>query len=271
MPARLSFLFKHKLAKIVTLYFIAIFVWWIKIFRFGEESGTENYLFNFSYIFFNITGGFSGIYIAKAKWGGFQSSIGRALSFLGLGLLGQGFGLLIWTYYNLFLQVEIPYPSLADIGYFSLIPFYTIAMIKFAQASGAKFALKTLFGQIQVILIPAAMLGLSYLLFLKEVGFDGENLIKLLLDIGYPAGEALSVSLGLLTYSLSRKLLGGMMKSRILFIIIALTFQYITEFLFLFTSGKGLYYNASLVDLMYATSYFLMTLGLLSFDHIEEA
>ena len=60
------------------------------------------------------------------------------------------------------------------------------------------------------------------------------------------------------------------MKSRIVFIIVALTFQYLTEFTFLYTSGKGIYYNASYVDLMYAGSYFLMTLGLLSFNYLED-
>ncbi|MBI2008162.1 hypothetical protein HYS82_00720 [Candidatus Amesbacteria bacterium] len=60
------------------------------------------------------------------------------------------------------------------------------------------------------------------------------------------------------------------MKSRVVFIIFALAVQYITEFTFLYTSGQGTYYNASFVDLMYATAYFLMTLGIFSFSKIEE-
>lgn len=262
-------MFRHPFAKIASVYFLLLFLWWLKIYGGGQEVGSENYLFNLSYFFFNLGGGLGGLFIAQRKWGGFSSAVGRGLSFLSLGLLGQGFGLLIWTYYNLVLKVEVPYPSLADIGYFSLIPFYSIAMFNFAKASGAKFALRTLSGRLQVILIPLVMLFVSYTLFLKDVGVDFANPLKTFLDFGYPLGEAFSVSLGLLTFSLSRGLLGGKMKSRILFVIVALVFQYITEFTFLYTAGLELYYNASFVDLMYATAYFLMTLGLLSFARID--
>lgn len=266
----LSFLFRSKISGVVTFFYFFLLVWWLKIYLLGGEVGLENYLFNLSYIFFNVVGGFFGLKIAREKWGGFKSILGRSISFLSLGLLGQGFGLIIWTYYNLIVKVEIPYPSLADIGYFSLIPFYSLAMVNFAMASGVKFGLKTLIGKFQVVAVPAVMFLLSYILFLKNVGIDLSDPVKTFLDIGYPAGEALSVSLGLLTFSLSRQLLGGRMKKRVLFIIFALVIQYVTEFTFLYTSGIGVYYNASFVDLMYATSYFVMTLGLLSMERFDD-
>mgnify|MGYP001590454522 CR=1 FL=1 len=253
----------------VIFYYVLIVIWWLKIFFGGQEVGLENYAFNFSYIFFNITGGVSGLLIAKQKWGGFSSSIGRGLSYLGLGLLGQGFGLTVWTIYNLVLKVEIPYPSLADIGYFALIPFYTIAMYNFAHASGAKFALRSLRGKLLAFVVPFVVLMLSYAFFIRDVGLDLNDWVRSFFDIAYPAGEAISVSLGLLTYLLSRNLLGGRMKKYIEFVIFALAFQYITEFTFLYTSGLGTYYNAGFVDLMYATSYFLMTVGLLRFRKID--
>ncbi|MBI2008161.1 hypothetical protein HYS82_00715 [Candidatus Amesbacteria bacterium] len=153
----LKFLFRHSLAKLACLYFGFILLWWLKIRFTGKEIDVENYLFNFSYIVFNLLGGIGALIIAHRKWGGFKSAIGKGISFLGLGLLGQGFGLLIWTYYNLVLQVEIPYPSLADIGYFALIPFYTLAMVNFAKASGVKFALRTLRGKLLVVLIPLVL------------------------------------------------------------------------------------------------------------------
>lgn len=260
------FLLRRPLARVCVGFFLFLFVWWVKIFLYGNEVGIENYLFNLSYIFFNIAGGVSGLVIARKKWGGFKSAIGLCLSFLGMGLVGQGFGLLVWTYYNLVIHIEVPYPSLADIGYFSLIPFYTLAMIHLARASGAKFGLKSYSGRLQAILVPMGMLGVSYMLFIRNVGFDVTQLLKTFLDVSYPFGEAISVSLGLLILSLSSKYLGGKMRKRIVFIIIALTMQYLTEFIFLYSSGLGIYYNAGFVDLMYASSYFLMTLAILSFD-----
>lgn len=264
------FLVRHPLAKISIIVFLGLLLWWIRISRFGDVVGTENYLFNLSYFFFNLVGGIGGLFIAHKKWGGFQSYLGRSLSFLSLGLLGQGFGLLIWTYYNLVLKVEVPYPSLADIGYFSLIPFYGIAMYNFIHASGAKFVVRTLKGKVMVSLLPILFLAGSYYFFVKDVGIDTENLIKTFLDFGYPLGEAITVSMGVVTYLLSREILGGQMKKRIFFVLFALTFQFITEFTFLYTSGTGTYFNASFVDLMYATSYFLMTLGILSYATVDD-
>jgi hypothetical protein len=266
---KFNFLGKSGWAKIAIGYFLLLCLWWLKIKLTGGEVGTENYFFNLSYLFFNLLGGIGGLIIAHRKWGGFKSSIGRGLSFLSLGLLGQGFGLVIWTIYNLVFRVEIPYPSLADIGYFSLIPFYAIAMIDWSKASGARFGLRSFKGKLQVLIIPLIVLGFCYFMFLKQVGIDFKDPIKTFLDIGYPAGEAISVSLGLLTLTLSQSLLGGKMRSKLVYIIIALAFQFTTEFTFLYTSGAGIYYNASFVDLMYAGSYFLMTLGLLSFNHLD--
>lgn len=266
MNIRSFFLFRRFFAHVCVGFFLFLLIWWVKIFFLGKEVGVENYLFNLSYIFFNIVGGVSGLVIARKKWGGFKSAIGLCLSFLGMGLLGQGFGLLVWTYYNLIIHIEVPYPSLADIGYFSLIPFYTLAMVHLARASGAKFGLKSYSGRFQAILVPMGMLGASYMLFIRNVGFDITQPLKTFLDVSYPLGEAMSVSLGLLTLSLSSKYLGGKMRKRVIFIIIALTMQYLTEFTFLYSSGLGIYYNASFVDLMYAFSYCLMTLAIVSFD-----
>lgn len=262
-------LLRSPLAKLAVAYFGLLTLWWLKISFLNSELGLENYLFNLSYLFFNLLGGIGGLVIASKKWGGFKSNFGRGLSFLSLGLLSQSFGLVIWTYYNIVLKVEVPYPSLADIGYFGLIPFYILAMLNFAPAMGVNFALRTVSGKIMSALVPLVVFLISYLFFLSQVGWDSTNLIKSLLDLGYPAGESLSVALALSTYLLSRKLLGGKMRLRLIFMIFALSFQFITEFTFLYTSGKGLYYNASFVDLMYAAAYFLMTLSLLSYSHLE--
>ena len=48
-----------------------------------------------------------------------------------------------------------------------------------------------------------------------------------------------------------------------------MVFQYITDYLFLYRSGAGLYYNAGVVDLFYTTSYLIMSLGLISFYDVE--
>ena len=161
-------------------------------------------------------------------------------------------------------KIEVPYPSIADVGYFAIIPLYSYAMYNFAKASGIKIGLKSFFGKIQAIIIPLAMVCVAYILFLKNIPLDLSDPLKTFLDFGYPGFEIIAVSLAILTYSLSRDVLGGIMRPKILLIIFALIFQYITDYTFLYQVGAGTYYNGGIVDLLYTTSFMIMALAIIN-------
>lgn len=264
----LKSVFRSKFTYWIFFLYSIVVIWWIKL-QVQDLPAPEVYLFNWFYGLIALSGAIYGISIAYGKWGGWNSVIGKGLIFLPLGLISQWFGLQVWTYYNILGKVEVPYPSLADFGYFGLIPSYTLGALMFAQASGAKVSLKTSKGKIQAIIIPLAALIVSYGLFLKNVGFDLEDPIRVFFDLAYPLGEILPVSIALFTLTLSVKLLGGKMKTRILYLVGAFFFQFLTEYIFLYRAGAELYVNGGLTDLMYATSYAIMTLGLISFKSIE--
>lgn len=257
---------KHKITYWILFLYAVILIWYAKFLLFGGFGTTEAYIFNWFYGLIGLSGAFYGIWISLKKWGGWKSIMGRGLILLPLGLLGQWFGVQVWAYYNIVAKVDVPYPSLADIGYFALIPAYTVGAWMFAHASGAKFSLRTKSGKIFALIIPFFALILAYALFLKDIGFDLSNPVKLFLDIGYPLGEIIPVSIALFTFTLSRNLLGGSMKSRILYLVGAFFFQFLTEYAFLYTAGAQTYVNGGWNDLMYATSYMIMSLGLISFQ-----
>lgn len=263
-------LFKPFWVKVATGYFVVVVFWWLKIFFQGNEVGLENYLFNFSYLFFNLSAGFGGLIIARRKWGGFASRVGRGISFLAIGQLFQGFGLVVWTYYNIVLQIEVPYPSVADVGYHLLIPAYIYGMYNLAVASGVHVSLRGYLGKVQALIVPIIMLGIAYALFLRDLPVDFNDPIRTYLDWGTPALNAISISIGILTYSLSVNLLGGKMKGIVLFLVFALTFEYITEYVFLYRAGLELYYNADFTDLMFAASAFIMTLGIFQLKTVAD-
>lgn len=200
-----------------------------------------------------------------------SSLIGKGVIFLSLGLLAQVFGQLTWSYFTIIAGVEVPYPSIADIGYFLIIPFYAYAMYNFAKVAGVRVGLKTLSGQLQAIVIPLLMIAVAFTLFLKDVDYDflGDP-IRTFLDFGYPGFEAIAISIGILTYSLSRRVLGGIMRSRILYFVFALVAAYITDYMFLYQVGVDTYYNAGLVDFMYMTSFLIMSLGVISMRYPKD-
>lgn len=225
----------------------------------------ESYIFNWSYGLIGLSGAIYGIITSYQKWGGWNSVIGRGLILLPVGLIGQWFGLQVWTYYNVIARVEVPYPSLADFGYFLLIPAYTWGALMFAEASGAKFSLRTNAGRIVAFLIPLLILAIGYFLFIQDIGIDITSPLKTFFDFGYPLGEILPVSIALFTVTLSRNLLGGNMKNRILYLTGAFFLQFLTEYIFLYQAGSETYVNGGFADIMYATSYTIMSLGLIAF------
>lgn len=258
---------KESSAKIALLLLVILTVWWVLLNLSGLKEELHNYLFGASYGLMAVLGGVVGIRIAQ-HWGGLKSVMGKAILLLSFGLLAQEFGQLVFSYYNVFLHVQVPYPSLADIGFFGNIPLYTLGILLLAEASGVHFLLNKLSGKIQAVVIPAILLSFSYFFFLQEYEFDWTNPLKIFLDFGYPLGQAFYVSLAFLTYSLSKGVLGGIMKNKILFLLFALVIQYLADYNFLFQSSNGTWLNGSYGDYLYLLAYFFMTIGIIQLNTV---
>ncbi len=254
-----------KTIKIVFVSYLLILIsWWAVIFTQNKENTNLSYAFGAAYALTALSGSLIGFFYIAKGWGGFKSSIGKAIQFLSLGLFGLALGQLIWSYYNIVAKVEIPYPSLADFGYFSIVPFYGISMLLLAKVGGAKLMLKQSGNKVIAIAVPALLLVGCYSIYLKGIETDFSNPVKTFLDFGQPLGEAIVISIAIMTWQLSKKLLGGLMRPKIFFILFALIFQFITDFLFYYQNARGLYVNGGLVDLLYAISFTLMAIGLLN-------
>lgn len=263
-------LLKSRATQIAISALILLSIWW-GFLNLTGASGLPTYIFGMIYgPFMSLFGACIG-FSSAGKWGGTKSIIGKAIIMLSFGLLAQAFGQISFSVYNIFLNVEVPYPSVADIGYFGNIPLYAYGALLLAQASGGKVKLKAFFSQFQAVLIPLAMLVVSYILFLRGYEFDWSQPLKTLLDFGYPLGQALYVSLAISAYSLSRRVLGGVMRKAILILIAAFVLQYIADFNFLYQSSNGTWLNAGYGDYLYLIAYFVMTLGMIQLKNIADS
>lgn len=257
-----------KFTYLLLILYIFFVSWWIRL-NFAGLPQPEAFYFDALYGLIPLLGGLYAIFVVSKIWGGYRSIIGKGIIFIAIGLLAQAFGLEVWTYYNLVLKVELPYPSLADVGYFALIPFYTLGALQFAKAAGGKYWIKTAHGKVFAILIPFIMLLVAYGVFVKNIGFSFEDPIKTFFDFGYPLGEIIPVSIAMFTLSLSKKLLGGKMKTRILYLIFAFFFQFLTEYTFLYLTGINMLQNGGLSDILYLTSYMIISMALISFRRYD--
>lgn len=253
---------KQRYAQVLTGFFLFLTCWWLLLRATTVPEDINNQIFAAVYGAVALIGALGGIMAAR-KWGFTRSLMGRAMLMFSLGLLAQEFGQLSYSYYIYFLKIEVPYPSVGDIGYFGSIPFYIYGVLLFAKASGVTVTLKSISNQLKAVIVPLGMLVFSYIVFLKGYEFDFSQPLTVFLDFGYPLGQAIYVSLAFLTYLLSRKILGGVMKNKILFILFALTVQYCADYMFLYQAAKGGWFAGGLNDYIYLISYYLMSMGLL--------
>lgn len=253
--------------KVLTLIFTIFAVWWITIYFRGLTDSQENTYFTISYCILALYGGLAGWSFAK-KWGGFRSTLGSSIAFLTLGLFTQFLGQVLYNSYIYFLGVELPYPSIGDISFFASVIFYILGAIQLARVSGIKVSFKTITGQIQVILIPLAILFLTYWVMLSGYEPDWSDRVVTFLDFGFPIGQAIFVSIALLALFISKDILGGMMRRPVILLVIALIAQYIADFHFSWEVSRELWYAAGVNDLLFALSYFLMSIALLSIGNM---
>lgn len=258
---------KNWFAAFTILIYVGIAIWWLSFQSTAKAGGDMVNAYDAVYGVLALLGGIWGLIVAR-KWGGLKSKLGKAISFLSLGLLAQEFGQLAYYYTVNIKQSQNPYPSIGDVGYFGSVILYTLGVIYIAKVIGVQFSLRSLWSKVVAAVVPLIILAASYLTFLKGYNFDWSNPIKVILDFGYPLGEAFYISLALLSFLLSRKYLGGILRSRILFLLLALLIQYSSDFTFLYQSSNNTWYAGGINDFLYQTAYVVMALALYSLGSV---
>jgi hypothetical protein len=260
--------------KISVGFFGCIIIFWSVLFFSHTTTGFYNYLYSFLFGLIPLVGGAFAMQGSRL-WGTFKSAIGKAVFFVGLGIFLWGCGETVWSYYNFFLGVPAPYPSLADIGFAPSIFFYGLGAMYLSKATGAKFALRDMkYAKMFIILGPLFSAIFSYylLVIVARGGVlvpQGETLLKASLDILYPIGDFIGFTISIVVSGLSFKYLGGKYKIDIFSILLGLGVMFVADCVFAYTTTINTYYNADFGDLLLASGLFLLTFGVLGFYNLK--
>jgi hypothetical protein len=255
--------------KICLAFLVLLIIFWNVLYVSGLTEGFYNYLYSFLFGLIPLIGGFAAMMSSK-RWGGLESAVGKAVFYIGLGIFLWGCGELIWSYYNFFMDVPAPYPSIADLGFAPSILFYGIGTAYLSKATGAKFGLRNPYAKAFVIFATLLIAIVSYyvLVVVARAGVlvpEGETLLKTILDIAYPLGDFISLTLSIIISGLSFKYLGGRYKYDIAAILAGLGVMFIADTVFSYTTTIGTYYNGNFGDLLLTLGTFLLTYGVLGF------
>ena len=250
-----------------------LIVFWLWLYFTHTQSGFYNYLYSFLFGLIPLFGGALAM-LRSRLWGGLKSSVGRGVFFIGLGIFLWGAGESVWSYYNFFLNISAPYPSLADFGFAPSIFFYGLGITFLTAVTGAKFVLRHPSAKAFAVLATVAIAALSYYVLVDVarggvVVPSGETLLKAILDIAYPLGDFLGLTLGVVISGLSFRYLGGKYKTDIFALLLGLAVMFVADSIFSYTTTLNTYYNADFGDLVLTLGMFLLTYGVLGFAKVK--
>lgn len=250
-------------------FFILIVINWIGIQISNIKDLPINLLYSFATAVLAFFGGTMGMWVSK-DWGGLKSSVGKAVFFLSLGTTVWSLGNFVWSFYNFVLHTEMPYPSLADVGYTLAIPLWASGVIFLSQATGAKFSLRKIRGRALAILLPIiAAIASYYFLYVvaRDSNIDVEGgIIKIFLDFYYPIGDWVILTMSLLLFGLSLKYLGGKFRIPVFITIVGFLLLFAADFTFSYSTTIGTYYNGNFPDFLFAVAVFVISFGVTSIN-----
>lgn len=256
-------MFSTRADKVLLGLFVFMTIW-IIVLRLLDMQGTVyNYLYN---VFLIILPGYGGIigFIRMKQWGGYKSIIGKSTFFYCLSLFSWSVGTLIWAFYNFFLNIEVPYPSLADLAYFQFYIWLGIGIVNLFIVTSVRTSFEKPIEKVINFCVPISMAIVTYYFIFVELhsGTFGDDPLKVFVDLGYPSGQIAILIIVILASGSTLNYLGQRLKVPLYIIMFGLVANYIADFYFSYATTVGSYYVGTLGDYLYTISLFIMSLGL---------
>lgn len=184
-----------------------------------------------------------------------DSAFGRAFLAISLGIASWGLGSLVWLYYNLMANVEIPYPSLADLGFVLLIPCVLLGTVWLVIGLKPKYTPVTI---AKLVGIPIAVFVFSYYFFVQDKLVEKIPLLVKVLNVTYPVGDAIFLSLALVVLSIVSK---SALYKPIFILCLGFIIEAFADTGFSWTISAGTYTVGCWVDFLFALAFFTIGLG----------
>lgn len=179
-----------------------------------------------------------------------------------LGVMFWFLGELGWTIYTRVLNIEIPYPSIADAFWLSgYIPFF-IALYLYVKIFSSVLSRKMLVIALSIVLIITVCVSVTLMIPLLSTG---EDLTTLTIDFAYPFLDLLLFSVALLGLFVFRQ---GQLGKSWLLINIGVLPDVTADILFSYTTAQETYYSGHPLELLYHFGYLFTFLAF--YIHMKE-
>ncbi len=201
----------------------------------------------------------------RAKTFGLKSAFGKSIALIALGLVSWGIGNTIWLYYNVVAGMELPYPSLADIGFVGMIPLAAIGMLLLLKNIRMKLDTRTL---LTAMIFPIAILIPTYILFIDSKLAEEVPMIIKILNVIYPLGDAIILSFAVIVLFMVR---GSRIFKPVGIICFGFIVEALADFSFSWATTAGTFYVGGLTDFLFTSAFFVIAVGLFYTKEIVNA
>lgn len=252
----------------LTGYLASMSLFWLGLQLTDPKDLKINLMFSFALNTLAFLSGLLGLRVAR-QWGGHKSVVGKGITFISLGLISWGaVGGYIWSYYNFILNQSVPYPSFSDVGFVAAVPLWAIGMFYLAKATGVKYGLRNSIEKAYLLIIPVVCAVFSYFILVTVARdgsiSDGGSMLKVFFDFAYPICDVVIITIALLIYGLTLRLLGGLYKWPIRILLLGFIVMFFADTAFSYTTTVETYFNGNIADLLFTLAFFLMGYGLTS-------
>jgi len=228
------------------------------------QSSYPDFMYTFSNVFSPFIAGvavLSSFFALRKYWDNFGSRLSKIWLCFTLGMLLWFLGELGWALYTMVLNVEIPYPSIADIFWLiGYVPLF-IALLFYIEIIQPAISTK-LFSVAAVIVTGVSVIGFSTLMLPVLAGASEQDFVTFGISLAYPALDLvlfLEAVLGLLVFTVTR--LKGRVGMAWHFMNAAILLNVVADGAFSYTTMEGSYYCGHAIDLLFHLGYLLFALA----------
>jgi serine phosphatase RsbU (regulator of sigma subunit) len=173
-------------------------------------------------------------------------------------LLGE----VLWAYYRLVAD-QTPFPSWADAAYLAYVPWVCLALLLFPTARSWRSQAQTI---LDGIIVTGSFFLISWLTAMRSVWQSVEgNTLGFAVSVGYPAGDVLVMTIGLLV--LIRAAPG--LRRTLTLLVVGLMAAALADSLWIYESNTSGYSAGSLIDILYLANSLLIIVALVAGYHAE--
>jgi len=210
----------------------------------------------------------SSFFALRRYWDKIGSRLSKIWLCFTLGMTFWFLGELGWAVYTMILQIETPYPSIADVFWLSGYAPLFIALLLYVQIFQPAISVK-LFSVAGAIVASVSVIAFSPLMISVFATASEQDFVALGISLAYPSLDLalfLEAVLGLLVFTVTR--LKGRIGLAWLLMNAAILLNVLADIAFSYTTLNGTYYNGHPMELLYHWAY--ISFALAFYTHTRE-